>query len=212
MREAYDETRCRWRACSASASRSGPVNPIDGRVQRAGGMPTWAGVDIREVFEPLLERPIFADNESNCSAIAEMTWGAAVGYDDFVALHARPRRRRRHRLRRPGDARHRRRRRRVRPYVIDPDGELCRCGNRGCLELYASFRKPLRLREPALRPADEHRRRRARASRGHAAAGVSSRTPPNRRARTRHHRHRRQPAADRHRRPPRLRRRLCSSR
>jgi predicted NBD/HSP70 family sugar kinase len=26
---------------------------------------------------------------------------------------------------------------------INPEGELCRCGNRGCLELYASFVKPL---------------------------------------------------------------------
>ena len=33
---------------------------------------------------PRLQRPIFADNESNCSALAEMTWGAAVGEEDFV--------------------------------------------------------------------------------------------------------------------------------
>ena len=26
---------------------------------------------------------------------------------------------------------------------INPEGELCRCGNRGCLELYASFVKPM---------------------------------------------------------------------
>jgi predicted NBD/HSP70 family sugar kinase len=26
---------------------------------------------------------------------------------------------------------------------IDPGGDLCRCGNRGCLELYASFNRPL---------------------------------------------------------------------
>jgi predicted NBD/HSP70 family sugar kinase len=26
---------------------------------------------------------------------------------------------------------------------IDPQGPLCRCGNRGCLELYASFTRPL---------------------------------------------------------------------
>ena len=62
---------------------SGPVAP-DGRVQRASIVPTWAGVNIREVFEPVLERPIFADNESNCAAIAEMTWGAAVDCEDFV--------------------------------------------------------------------------------------------------------------------------------
>jgi predicted NBD/HSP70 family sugar kinase len=27
--------------------------------------------------------------------------------------------------------------------TIDPNGPLCRCGNRGCLEIYASFREPM---------------------------------------------------------------------
>jgi predicted NBD/HSP70 family sugar kinase len=123
----------------------GPVNPVNGKVVRAGGMPTWAGVDLRELFEPMFEGvPIFCDNESNCSAIAEMTWGAAQGHDDFIvytlgmgvggaivvggkvmrgiAGGA-------------GEFGH---------MVIDPTGPLCRCGNRGCLEVYANFRDRLR--------------------------------------------------------------------
>jgi predicted NBD/HSP70 family sugar kinase len=119
-------------------SFSGPVAP-DGRIQRASINPTWAGVNIRETFEPVLQRPIFADNESNCSALAEMTWGAAVGVEDFVfftvdvgvggAIVSRGR------VLTGiagggGEFGH---------MTIDPDGELCRCGNRGCLELTASF-------------------------------------------------------------------------
>jgi predicted NBD/HSP70 family sugar kinase len=119
----------------------GPVNPVNGTVIRAGGMPGWAGVNLREFFGPMFEGvPIFCDNESNCSAIAEMTWGAAQGYDDFIvytlglgvggaivvggkvlrgiAGGA-------------GEFGH---------VVIDPEGPLCRCGNRGCLETYANFR------------------------------------------------------------------------
>jgi predicted NBD/HSP70 family sugar kinase len=119
----------------------GPVNPVTGKMLRAGGMPDWAGVDIKELLGPLFEGvPIFCDNESNCSAIAEMTWGAAQGFDDFVvytldlgvggaivsggkvvrgiAGGA-------------GEFGH---------VVVDPNGPLCRCGNRGCLEVYASFR------------------------------------------------------------------------
>lgn len=117
---------------------SGPVAP-DGRVQRSSIVPTWAGVNIRDVFEPVLERPIFADNESNCSAIAEMTWGAAVGWEDFVlfkidvgvggAIVSRG-----HVITgvagAGGEFGH---------MTIDPGGELCRCGNRGCLELTASL-------------------------------------------------------------------------
>src|SRR5262249_28908735 len=62
---------------------SGPLAP-DGRIVRASMLPTWGGVDLRSVFQPLLEKPIFADNESNCAALAEMMWGAAVGSDNFV--------------------------------------------------------------------------------------------------------------------------------
>jgi predicted NBD/HSP70 family sugar kinase/predicted transcriptional regulator len=122
---------------------AGPINPADGKILRASGLPTWAGIDIRTVFEPALQQPIFADNESNCSAIAEMTWGAAMGYEDFVlftidlgiggAIVSRG-----HVMTgiagAAGEFGH---------MSIDPQGELCRCGNRGCLELYASFKGPV---------------------------------------------------------------------
>ena len=122
---------------------AGPVNPHDGRVLRASGVPTWAGVDIKSLFEKALQRPVFADNESNCSAVAEMMWGSAQGHEDFVLftldlgvggaiVH------RGHVLTgiagAAGEFGH---------MSINPDGPLCRCGNRGCLELYASFRDPL---------------------------------------------------------------------
>jgi predicted NBD/HSP70 family sugar kinase len=123
-------------------SVSGPVTP-DGVVQRASIVPTWAGVNIRDVFGPLLRRPIFADNESNCAAIAEMMWGAGRGYNDFLlfkidlgvggAIVSRG-----HIVTGiaggAGEFGH---------LCIDPEGDLCRCGNRGCLELYASFARPL---------------------------------------------------------------------
>lgn len=122
----------------------GPVNPISGHMLRAGGMPSWAGVDMRELFRGIFpDVPIFCDNESNCTAIAEMTWGAARGHEDFVVFTldlgvggaivsggkvlrgvgggA-------------GEFGH---------VVLDPTGPLCRCGNRGCVEVYASFRSPL---------------------------------------------------------------------
>ena len=122
-----------------------PINPLDGKVLRAGGIPTWTGVDIKAAFEPVLQHPVFADNESNCSAIAEMMWGAAVGHEDFVlftidvgvggAIVNRG-----HVITgiagAAGEFGH---------MSINPEGALCRCGNRGCLELYASFREPLLL-------------------------------------------------------------------
>ena len=123
---------------------SGPVAP-GGTVQRASIVPTWAGVNIGQVFEPILERPIFAGNESNCAAIAEMTWGVAIGYEDFVlfkidvgvggAIVSRG-----HVITgvagAGGEFGH---------MTIDPGGDLCRCGNRGCLELTASLNPALAI-------------------------------------------------------------------
>lgn len=114
---------------------SGPLAP-DGRVMRNAALPTWRGVDFKEVFEPALQKPIFADNESNCAALAEMMWGSAVGTDDFVLIKLN------HAVTgaivingkvlagstgSAGEPGH---------IVFDPHGPLCRCGNRGCLELY----------------------------------------------------------------------------
>ncbi len=135
-------------------SFSGPVAP-DGRIQRASIVPTWAGVNIRDVFQPTLQRPIFADNESNCSALAEMTWGAAVGEEDFVfftvdigvggaiVAHGRVMT---GVAGGAGEFGH---------MTIDPEGELCRCGNRGCLELTASFSPALAIASRALGRAIE---------------------------------------------------------
>jgi predicted NBD/HSP70 family sugar kinase/DNA-binding transcriptional ArsR family regulator len=124
-----------------------PVNPHDGRMLRAGGMPSWAGLDIKATFEPALGHPVLADNESNCSAVAEMMWGAAVGHEDFVLFtldkgiggaivsHGRVIT---GAAGAAGEFGH---------MSLDPDGPLCRCGNRGCLEVYAGLRVPLALAE-----------------------------------------------------------------
>jgi predicted NBD/HSP70 family sugar kinase len=141
VREAYSELGISSdTVLGVGIAVGGPVNPTNGRVMRAGAIPTWEGVDVRRLFETALERPVYADNVSKCWAIAEMMWGAARGVDDFVYLlidfgvagaivsrgqlidgvaGA------------AGEFGH---------ITIDPKGELCRCGNRGCLELYAGFK------------------------------------------------------------------------
>jgi predicted NBD/HSP70 family sugar kinase len=123
-------------------SVSGPVRP-DGVLQRGGILPKWAGVNVRELFAPMFNMQIVVDNESNCAALAEMKWGAARGGKNFVlfkmdvgvggaivsngALVTGA-------AGGAGEFGH---------VSINPEGDLCRCGNRGCLELYASFVKPL---------------------------------------------------------------------
>jgi predicted NBD/HSP70 family sugar kinase len=91
----------------------------------------------------MFDAPIFADNESNCLAIAEMTWGAARGYNDFIVYTldlgvggaiVSGGQVMRGIAGGAGEFGH---------VVVDPNGPLCRCGNHGCLEVYASFRDAL---------------------------------------------------------------------
>ena len=149
LKEMFDQQGLSPRALlGVGLSLSGPVAP-DGRILRASIVPTWEGVNVRETFGPALKQPIYADNESNCAALAEMTWGAAAGAGDFVLFtldigvggaivsHGRV-------LSGAaggaGEFGH---------MTLDPSGDLCRCGNRGCLELSASF-------GPALAAAARH--------------------------------------------------------
>jgi predicted NBD/HSP70 family sugar kinase len=116
---------------------SAPI-AASGRIMQSSPLPGWHGVDLRATFEPVLQKPIFADNESNCAALAEMMWGAAAGFENFVLFKldldiggaivvngkvltgvAGT----------AGEFGH---------MVLDPRGDLCTCGNRGCMELYCS--------------------------------------------------------------------------
>lgn len=123
---------------------SAPVSP-DGTVLSGSILPTWDGVNIASVFGPILQLPIHADNESNCGALAEMMWGAAQGETNFILFKCS--------LGIGGAA------------VVDgrlitgadgfagefghitlqPDGALCRCGKRGCVESIAGGAKLVRL-------------------------------------------------------------------
>ncbi|MGO4567021.1 ROK family protein [Rhizobium sp. 2YAF20] len=138
--QAYRDTNLdRDRLLGVGIAVPGPVDFNSGRVLRSSMVPVWAGVEIRTLFETALRTQVFADNESNCAAIAEMTWGAAKGESDFlyfkldvgvggaVVVNG-------HVLRGvaggAGEVGH---------MVHDAEGPLCRCGNRGCVEMYAGW-------------------------------------------------------------------------
>lgn len=138
--DAYEQTGLdRSHLLAVGIAAPGPVDVGTGRIFRSSMIPVWGGTDIKAVFEPALGAPVFVDNESNCTAIAEMTWGAARGEKDFLfykldvgiggCLVIRDR------IIRgaaggAGELGH---------VTFDPHGPLCRCGNRGCLELYAGW-------------------------------------------------------------------------
>lgn len=127
----------------------GPVDQSTGQLGDSTILPGWVGVEAAPVMSEALRLPVEVDNDANLGALSEWMWGAARGHSEVVYL-------------------------KVatgigggliiggRPYggaggtageightVIDPTGPICRCGNRGCLEMLAGTDAVLE----ALRPA-----------------------------------------------------------
>jgi predicted NBD/HSP70 family sugar kinase len=116
---------------------SAPIDRDKGRVAGRGMLRGWTGVDIVDVVHRRLRQPIFLDNASNLAALAESRLGAARGQQNVVFLDVgdgvgsglllEGRVLRGHNGM-AGELGH---------TVIDEDGPVCRCGNRGCLEAVA---------------------------------------------------------------------------
>ncbi|TYP53240.1 ROK family transcriptional regulator [Thermosediminibacter litoriperuensis] len=113
----------------------GLLNVKEGIVKRSINLgPKWKGYPVKEAIEKQVGLPVFVENNSNASALAERWFGGAVAYKDLVYVnfgegisagiimddrilqgfqgHA-------------GEIGH---------IVMVEDGPLCNCGNRGCLE------------------------------------------------------------------------------
>lgn len=115
----------------------GPVRTATGQLGDSTILPGWVGVHAPEAMSTALGLSVQVDNDANLGALSEWMWGAARGYDDVAYLKvstgvgaglildgipysgaggtA-------------GEIGH---------IVVDPAGPICRCGNRGCLEMIA---------------------------------------------------------------------------
>ncbi|WP_024288574.1 ROK family transcriptional regulator [Cellulomonas sp. KRMCY2] len=116
----------------------GPIDRRTGTVAEGAILPQWVGLNVLRAIEDRLHLPVFIDNDANLGALAQVTWGPHAGVEDMVYLkigtgigcgliiggtpyygHAGT----------AGEIGH---------SPITDSGPLCRCGNRGCLELAAS--------------------------------------------------------------------------
>jgi predicted NBD/HSP70 family sugar kinase len=127
--------------------------PIDLRTGKVGSpsiMPGWVGVDAVRLASERLGMPVVVDNDANLGAVAELYWGAARGLSDiaFVKLSegvgaglilggqvVRGR---------DGTAGE------IGHITTDEFGQVCRCGNRGCVETVVAARRVVELLEPML--------------------------------------------------------------
>ncbi len=120
----------------ACAGLAGPLSPSTGQIVLPTLLAEWFGVDAAEVLTQALGMPVILENDANLGAIAEahvhpsegdlVYIKAGTGVGAGIILDGR--------LRRgvsntAGEIGH---------VPVDPRGEVCRCGNRGCVETVAS--------------------------------------------------------------------------
>jgi predicted NBD/HSP70 family sugar kinase len=118
----------------------GPIDRTSGTVGSSAILPGWIGVDAAAEMGRRLELPVHVENDANLGALAEFVWGSGQGHSELVYL----------KLSSgigaglllggrlyqgvggtAGEIGH---------TLVHPGGEVCRCGNRGCLETVASTR------------------------------------------------------------------------
>ncbi|MEA2123411.1 MAG: hypothetical protein QOI80_193 [Solirubrobacteraceae bacterium] len=126
------------RVLGVGVAIAGPVDAPHGTLHRSPILPGWDGVDLADELGTLLDLPIHVDNDANLGALAEVTLGAgrnarhaiylqiSGGIGAGLIIDGRPYR---GAFGAAGELGH---------IVIDDDGAICRCGNRGCLETLAS--------------------------------------------------------------------------
>ncbi|HEX8123044.1 MAG TPA: ROK family transcriptional regulator [Solirubrobacteraceae bacterium] len=137
--EALDEADVpRDRVLAAGMGLSGPVDHEADLVHRSAILPTWGDIRPGEEMERRLGLPVYIENDANLGAIAEVAMGAAQGVDNALymmiaagigagvvvdghLIHGKGGT--------AGELGH---------VLLDDNGPICRCGNRGCLETLAA--------------------------------------------------------------------------
>jgi predicted NBD/HSP70 family sugar kinase len=128
----------RSRVTGVGVGLPGPLDRVTGTVGSSVILPGWAGRQPARELEARLGLPIMVDNDANLGALAEYTVGAGRGVADIVYLKLASGigaglvlggRLHRGTTGIAGEIGH---------VLSNPDGVVCRCGNRGCLETVAA--------------------------------------------------------------------------
>ncbi|MCU0615497.1 MAG: ROK family transcriptional regulator [Gemmatimonadaceae bacterium] len=113
-------------------------------------LPAWEGRHGFDALQRAFNAPLFLDNDANLGALAEQWWGAGRGVRDFTYIkvatgigsgHVIDGAVRRGATGVAGEIGH---------VAIDPRGELCGCGNRGCLQTFVGAAALVRRAESLL--------------------------------------------------------------
>src|SRR3954467_9719790 len=116
----------------------GPIEQSAGTVGSSAILPGWIGMTAATEMRRRLDLPVMVDNDANLGALAEAAFGAGRDAGDLIYLKVSSGigaglilngRLYRGAAGLAGELGH---------VLVDPDGLICRCGNRGCLETLAA--------------------------------------------------------------------------
>ncbi len=128
----------RTELAAVGVASPGPLDLRTGCIIRAANLPGWDHVPLRDRAAESFQLPVVLENDGNAAAYGEFRAGAGQGHDDLVALtlgtgvgagvitagkllHGH--------FDNAGELGH---------TIVEPQGLPCPCGQRGCLEQYAS--------------------------------------------------------------------------
>ncbi|QSO46411.1 ROK family protein [Alicyclobacillus mengziensis] len=116
----------------------GPLNPKRGIVFGPPNLPGWDHVNLVDELQQRLGLHVVIDNDANAATLAEATLGAGRGYHNLVYITVSTGigggvmldgKVRQGEFGCAAEIGH---------HIVDINGPLCHCGNRGCLETFAS--------------------------------------------------------------------------
>jgi glucokinase len=153
MCEAIRATAARFSASTLAGIGIGVPGIIDmdtGMLRESPNLPGWHDYPVRDEIERRLGMKVILENDANAAALGEKWLGAARDYDDMlmltlgtgvgggIVLGGRVWHGMRGMAGEPGHI------------TVEPEGPPCPCGNRGCLEQYASATAVVRMAREAI--------------------------------------------------------------
>jgi glucokinase len=153
MCEAIRATATKFSSLALAGIGIGVPGIIDmdtGMLRESPNLPGWHDYPVRDEIERRLGTKVILENDANSAALGEKWLGAAREYRDMLmltlgtgvggglVLHGRIWHGMRGMAGEPGHI------------TVQPDGLPCPCGNRGCLEQYASATAVLRMAREAI--------------------------------------------------------------
>ena len=140
--------------CGIGIAAPGPLNVLKGKIEYLATL-NWKNVPIRDLLIEEFNVPVFLENDCNAAAYAELFAGAGKGYKDLIYVtistgvgsgiiidkkiyHGK------HDS--AGEFGH---------ICIEPEGRLCACGKRGCLQAYSSGTSIMKIAHEKLQEFNE---------------------------------------------------------